>query len=379
MKIGIITILKVNNYGAELQAYATQAVLKRLGYDAEIIDYLYYKNKKHIRTQLSRPLFPIPLKKTLAEFLYPIISDIKRLCYCRQASIRENKFEVFHQKYTSLSRTYRTIDSLYSGATDYDVYIAGSDQIWNPGTFSSLDPYFLAFAPEVKKRIAYASSFGVNTIPEYAKQYYSTQLSRFHAIGVREKDATGLIKSLCGKESTWVLDPTLLLDKNEWRKVSSSINNWPERYILIYELTRCKYIKNLALHFSKMMNLPIVRICKDSVPEDNAASIIQITDAGPGEFLTLFEKASLIVTNSFHGTAFSLNFNKNFYTVVPRRKDNNSRQRSILQLCGLEHRLLTEGSDYPEKIQDIDYNTVNGIIKEERDKSIKFLTDAIND
>lgn len=378
MKIGIITILKVNNYGAELQAYATQAALKKYGYDAEIIDYLYYKNKRHIRTKLSKPLFPMPLKKTLAEFIYPIISGIKRLYNFKQTSSRENRFQIFHQKNTSFSETYRTIDSLYLNAINYDVYIAGSDQIWNPGTFSSLAPYFLDFAPEGKKRIAYASSFGVGIIPEYAREYYSTQLRKFHAIGVREENAVGLIKSLCGKESTWVLDPTLLLDKNEWRTVSSPVNNLPDQYILIYELTRCKYIKNLALHFSKMLNLPIVRICKDSVPEDKKTSVIQIADAGPGEFLTLFDKADLIITNSFHGTAFSINFNKNFYTVIPDRKNNNDRQKSILKLFGLKHLLLIENSAYPEQIPEIDFNTVNEILKTERDKSIIFLTNAIN-
>lgn len=379
MKVGIITILKVNNYGAELQAYATQAILKKLGYDAEIIDYLFYKNPKFIRTKNSSPVFRFPLKKHVLERIYPILSKLKSYKNNKARLVRDRRFEEFHRKNTSMSVTFKTFDELNESHLNYDVYIVGSDQVWNPGVYSSLDPYFLTFAPEGKKRISYASSFGVSSIPEYAKLYYKKRLSEFDAISVRESNAVPMVKELSGNTATWVLDPTLLLNKEEWLNVATFPFDLQDKYILIYELTPCPYVKKLALYLRKELGYRIIRICKHASYEDKESDIINIIDAGPSEFIGLFEHASVIVTNSFHGSAFSINFEKDFYTVIPKRKINNSRQESLLKLFGLEHRMVVENSSFPsvDKLS-VDYNLPKEIIKNERAKSIKFLTDAIN-
>lgn len=379
MKIGIITILKVNNYGAELQAYATQTILNKLGYNAEIIDYLFYKNKGFKKTKRSHPSIQFPLKKRILETIFPIFNKIKSLPYRKIISLREKKFNDFHLHNTLLSKTYKSVDQLYKECQNYDVYMSGSDQIWNPYIYSSLDPYFLDFAPEGKRRIAYGSSFGVSSIPEYAKNYYKEHLLKYHAIGVREQNAVEIVHQLCGKKAQWVLDPTMLLDATDWMKVSATPDiALPEKYILIYELTTCPYILKLAKYISNIKGMPIIRLCKSVVPEDKDTNITDITDAGPAEFISLFHGASYIVTNSFHGAAFSINFNKQFYVITPARKTNNSRQRSILKLFNIENRLLEENSPLPEII-DISYQNVNNILFSEREKSIKFLTEAIND
>lgn len=380
MKIGIITILKVNNYGAELQAYATQAVLKKLGYDAEIIDYLFYKHPKHKKTKASAPLFTFPFVCKLKEWLYPKISALKSLPNHAAFDCREKRFDDFHKENTSLSPTYYSIDELYSAHLDYDVYVTGSDQVWNPGIYSSIAPYFLTFAPKGKKRIAYASSFGVEQIPVYAINYYKEWLRAYDAIGVREKNALKLVEDIANVKATLVLDPTLLLTKNDWDKVSKPVI--PEirgNYILLYELTPCPYILELAYYLSKNKGLRIVRICKDAHKQDKGHNIINIIDAGPAEFLSLFSGASLIITNSFHGTAFSINFQKDFYTVLPLRKKNNSRQRSLLELFGLTERLIMESSPLPDALKmNIDYTYANQRLNEERNKSIHYLQHAID-
>lgn len=379
MRIGIITILKVNNYGAELQAYATQAVLKGMGYDAEIIDYLFYKNPGYVNTPHSAPLFHFPFKKRIAEYLYPVICKLKNALNRDALKRREIRFAEFHKKNSSLSSTYKSIDELYAANLNYDVFLTGSDQVWNPGIYSSLSPYFLDFAPRGHRRVAYASSFGVSKIPVYAQKIYAKYLQTYHAIGVREKNAVELVKNIANKDAQWVLDPTMLLNADEWLKVSSPIETFKEPYILLYELTPCRYIRQLAEHIRSLQRWKIVRICKNASIEDKDPSIMNIIDAGPSEFLDLFSKASLVITNSFHGTAFSINFSRPFYTILPLRKQNNSRQRSLLELFGLTKRLLVEGDDFPEENDlTIDYTNVNEILELERKKSIHFLKDAID-
>ena len=380
MKIGIITILKVNNYGAELQAYATQEVLKKMGFKAEIIDYLFYKNPSHRRTKASAPVFPFPLVARLKEWIYPKMTAFKAFSDHKAQKLREKRFADFHKENTSLSKTYHSIKELYSAKMDYDVYMTGSDQVWNPGIYSSLAPYFLTFAPKGKPRIAYAASFGVDTIPGYAVDYYRKRLDEYEAIGVREENAVTIVQEIAARRAEWVLDPTLLLTDKDWQKVAKSVDiPLKEHYILLYELTPCAYIRQLADFFRSQTGWQIVRICKNACREDKDESIIDIIDAGPAEFLYLIKQARLVITNSFHGTTFSINFNRDFYTILPLRKRNNSRQRSLLELFGLTERLLVEGSPLPDvgKVS-IDYSYANKRLQEERNKSIHYLKSAID-
>ena len=377
--IGIITILKTNNYGAELQAYATQAILNKLGYDAVIIDYLFYKNPGHKRTKVSKPSFNLGLKKRLKEKFYPIIAKLKATPNTYACKNREENFTEFHLKNTRMSPTYRSMDELYATKNDYDVYMVGSDQVWNPGIYSSILPYMLTFAPVGKKRVAYASSFGVSAIPHDCQWLYKKYLKEFSSIGVREKNAVEMVKELCGKDATWVLDPTLLLDKEDWSKVASNAHCEKKNYILLYELTPCPYILELAKYFRKRKGMDIIRICKTAAVEDKDSSIENIIDAGPAEFVRLFANAGMVITNSFHGTAFSINFGKEFYTITPARKHNNSRQRSILELFKLQDRLIAEDTPLENiSMGAIDYAAVSDTLEDERMKSIEFLTNAID-
>lgn len=378
-KIGIITILKVNNYGAELQAYATQKVLQLMGYDAEIIDYLFYKNPRHKRTKMSRPTARLSLKKHLEEILFPIVAQWKARKYRDLQRVRNAKFERFHDENTKKSECYDSIDKLKSAKLDYDVLMTGSDQVWNPEIYSSLDPYFLKFGDEKMKRMAYAASFGVSQVPDDVINYYKEALMCYSAIGVREDNAVNLVKSLSGKDATLVLDPTLMLNKEQWMKVAKPVEGLPDKpFVLIYESSDIPYLKQVAMYISEKTGLPIVRVCKNASPEDKESKIMNIIDAGPAEFLYLFDKADYVVTNSFHGTAFSINFGKQFYTVIPNRKSNNSRQRSLLNLMGCENRMLTEGREMPA-IERLDTDRILGRLEEERQKSINFLKNAIDD
>jgi hypothetical protein len=362
IKIGIITILKVNNYGAELQAYALQKKLQNLGYNAEIIDYLFYKHPKHRKTKKSRPVIPLDFIKSIKEFVYPIMASIIRIFNYNVEKKRNRKFELFHTQYTRLSKEFRTIEDLENYPFDYDVYIVGSDQVWNPYSNSSVLPYFLHFAPSDKIKLSYASSFGVSKLPDNIKNIYAYYLDRFDFLSVRENIGMEIIQSLIKKEVQHVLDPTLLLTKEDWRNIAvTPPENTP--YILLYELSPMPYIKDLAIQIQQQTGWNIIRVYKD---------------AGPLEFIGLFFNAHFVITNSFHGTAFAINFQKPFYSVISSAKNNNSRLVSILKILHLENRLLRVEQNFPNFDLTIDWEDVNEILDKERTKSITFIIDSIN-
>ena len=379
-RIGIVTLSKVNNYGAELQAFATQHALQLMGYDAEIIDYLYFTNPRHKKTKGSKPNFSMPLKLKVIVALYPWLQRYKRLKQDKTIlNKRDHSFESFHKENTKFSKEYRTAESLAAAKMDYDVYIVGSDQVWNPYNYTSLDPYFLKFAPQDKTRISYASSFGVSALPEHTRTYYEKALRSLNAVSVREENAVQLVKDVAGVEAQWVLDPTLLLTGEEWIKYGHAVEGLPDRFVLIYEVTPCGYVKQLALNAAEELGCKVVRITCDASRQESDDEVINVMNAGPAEFIWLFSKATMVVTNSFHGTAFSLNMQKDFFVVTPERKKNNSRQKSLLRLVGQENRLLVEGVPMPDKDKyGVDYSTVNPLLAEARGKSLNYLKGAID-
>ncbi len=348
-KIGIITIDKVNNYGAELQAFALQKKLEKLGYDCEIIDYLYYKNWKFKDTNLSKPFAPMSGKEQLAYWLkYRLANFVldKVFPLFHQATrIRLKRFEKFHRENTKFSRPYHSMIKLYRTPPDYDTYVVGSDQVWNPSASSSIEPYFLTFAPKDAKKISYASSFGVSHIAPELQERFKKLLNNIDVISVRETSGVELVKQLTGRNAELVVDPTLLLNKQEWMPYMQAYPNMPERYVLIYQLSDSDAIVKLAKQIGIEKAIPVYRICKRAFHVKKDTGVINILDAGPAEFLSLIAHAEYVVTNSFHGTAFSVNFHIPFYTVISSRKKNNSRMESLLGTLNLKDRLLYDNND----------------------------------
>lgn len=378
-KIGIMTIHKVNNYGAELQAFALQEKLNRLGFSAEIIDYLYYKHREYRYSRKARPFVRLGLNRRVKECLAPLLSWVKALPHGAALKRREAAFARFHQRYTRYSPiTYRSIEQLHESGMAYDLYMVGSDQVWNPFANVSLKPYFLDFAPAGKPRISYASSFGVSTIPVEARPIYRECLNGLDRIAVREKQGVGIVEELTGRKAHHVVDPTLLLHEDDWKAFACAVD--VERpYLLLYVLTPSDYATKLARRIAESLKLKLVRICKGAAKQDAGDSIHNIVDAGPAEFVGLFLNAAFVITNSFHGTAFSVNFHKPFYTVLPKNKPNNSRQQGLLETLRLEDRLISEGAPFPaEGSSLIDYGEAEILLQQFRDESVKYLLDAVN-
>lgn len=377
-KIGILTIVKVNNYGAELQALALQRKLCLMGYDAEIIDYLFYKNPLHKKDKTSKPFYQYSLKNKFKEYILPIFEYIKAFPYKKQYKRRAKGFSSFHDKNTKFSPIcYHSYSELYNNPPQYDIYCVGSDQVWNPRCYTNLSPYFLSFAPKEAKKISYASSFGVKKLPENAKKQYCKLLQNLNYISVREKDGVNIVKEVSGKEAVNVADPTLLLTKEEWIPIAKYDKVPAKKYILLYVLKDSKYIKKTALILSKKYGLQIVRICKGAFKQDKKSEgIINIIDAAPDDFLGLIEKAEMVLTNSFHGTVFSILFKKDFYTIIKRDVDNNSRQLSLLKTLDID-RIKYEDECFNESTP-INWIKTNDLLSKFRQKSIDYLTNAIN-
>lgn len=383
MRIGVITIEQVGNYGAELQCYATQKVLQNIECDAEIIDYCYYKDYRYKDSKMSEPFVPMTFKERIFYVLkYRIVNrfvDKILLLFKSNIARRNNRFSAFHAENTKMSRRYMSMPELYEASMDYDVFVTGSDQVWNPGAQSSIEPYFLTFAPNSAKKISFAASFGISEIDSCLRERYKEYLSRYDFISVREKNACDMVKQLVGKDAECVLDPTLLLTKDEWMKVARQYDNVPERYVLVYTLFESPAIFSLAKKVAKEKGISVLRITKRAYFVSHIEGISNISDAGPAEFVSIIAGADYVVTDSFHGTAFSVNFGIPFLTVVSSKNKSNSRMESLLDVVGLSDRLITDDSDMDsvEYETPIDLKVVGQRLESARNKTIDFLKKAI--
>ncbi len=379
MKVGILTILNVNNYGAELQCCALYRKLQQLGYDAEVINYLFGIHPEHVFDGEKRTV-PIPLKQLIKVKLLPVVQNMFCMFHQKNKRLRNKRFDEFHAKYNHLTSTvYPSVKSLYEAKFNYDVLCIGSDQVWNYMKGYSLEPFFACFDKNNTKKITYASSIGLSSLSVEAEQVFKKELASFAYISVREQQASEILEKLLNRKIDVVLDPTLILNKKEWLEVAKYDMCPKEKYLLVYIVTikPCNYVLTLARHIAKQRNLKIVRICRDAYPEHSGSDVEEILTAGPSDFVGLFSKAEFVVTNSFHGTVFSINFSKPFYSVIKSHHSTNSRLTSILKKLGLEDRIVPVGSQLP-MISDIDFSDPSAKLEAERKLSIEYINNALS-
>lgn len=380
MKIGIITIHSVNNYGAELQCCGLYRKLQEMGYEAEVINFLFGIHHNHDFTG-EKLTVPISFKTRMKVKLLPIIQDMFCLFYQKNKVLRNKRFDEFHAKYNNLTKAvYSSVRSLNEENFDYDVFCIGSDQVWNYEKGYSLEPFFACFDKKGTKKISYGSSIGLSTLSKEAENVFTKELSNFFSISVREQQAAGLLQDLLNRNIEVVLDPTLLLDNKEWLEVANFDMCPIEKYVLVYIVTikPCDYVLDVAELIAKEKGLKIIRINRDAYPEHSGRGVEEIMTAGPSEFVGLFANAEFVVTNSFHGTVFSINFSKPFYSVIRKHHSTNSRLTSILQKLNLENRILPIGSPMPQ-VSEIDYTIPSKRLAEERKHSIEYIQKALTE
>lgn len=343
MNVGILTFFDAINYGASLQAAALRHVLQEQGADVSFMDHRCGEVEKTSLIwdwkQAGSPAYALA-------HLYNLPVALRR---------REN-FRKFWEKH------YR-IGSENPG--DYDVVVAGSDQIWNYGLSGDDWFYFLNFSKEKAKKVSYAASFGLSQIPEDKQKVIAPLLRDMDRISVREQTGAALVKEMTGRDVPVVLDPTLLLNKAQWKSFADP-DFTDKGYIFVYTVFNSDSLWERAYALSKETGLPIRTISYSKLHRKNA---IYTFDAGPVQWLSHIMNAEYVVTNSFHGFAFSVNFEKQFYYELTSQKTGvSSRLSDMARQYGLTHREISQKDGSP-----IAYEAVREKLEEARQHSMAYI------
>lgn len=366
MKIGILTFHFAHNYGAMLQAYALSTKLNDLGYDAEIVDY----RLPHIYRSFDKYSLLGLLSRYREDnnLILAVLKTLKNYFNQRTKDEKWNRFEDFSDLYFKKSnRIYN--DNI--STLNYDVVICGSDQIWNEHLTGYLLPfYFGATAPLDCKRISYAASNGSEIVqPKNQKQFFEL-LNRMDAVSVREEGLADFIKEKSNRFVDTVVDPAFLLPKEKWCSIAKEPVE--QDYILTYSFNEDDLFFETVDKVAKMLGKKVLRFCFSTDIRANKC-ISQVTNGGPEEFLGFFKNASYVVTNSFHGTAFSLIFQKQFLCVPPLK--NRKRLDNLLSMVELSNRIVSSSDNVDKSI--IDYSSVTEILQSNIDTSVNYLKSSI--
>ena len=367
MKIGIITWFSGGNYGTNLQAIALQKYLRNIGYYVRIINFEVESRRKEKKTFWQK-VQRQPQK-------YATRYALKK--YKKQIESRYQKMKKEVQENCNFTARISCEQDYIDICNGFDILICGSDQIWNPNWYHRF--YYAGYDKIKAKRISYAPSMGVNTIREEQLVEIERSLSRFSAISVRERKGVVLLKPLSDKEPVVVVDPTLLLDANEWNTMFSVQEIGREKYVLSMFLTdNCSHWR-AAKKFAKNKELKHIVIPYCGFSYFQNAEIH--ADAGIQDFLNLIRGAEYILTDSFHVTVFSLIYRKQFYSFERFREDTfssqNERVRNILEIANVSERLVPYGAHCIQEKNAIEYRSVISALKDEIERSKEFLTESI--
>lgn len=341
MTIRLITFHTPINYGAVLQAYSLMSYLKNYYEDVEIIDY---------NTPALRAKYPIMNKpKNVKQFAYGLLMFPSY----RQKKIKHEKFNSFVTNKLSLTKRYESLADLISDPPRADTVFTGSDQVFNPSRIEEeRKVFYLDFLPNGTKKIAYAASFGVKSIPEDKENEISGYLKSFNSISVRESSGVDIVRELSGKSADEVLDPVFLNDKEFWKNTGTPYKEELDNYLFYYRLMSSPESDAAAQKIAKEKNLKLV-VMTDGLIKWKADKILR--DVGPEEFLYLMNNANYIVTDSFHGVAFSLIFEKQF-AFSDMDDKTNERGLNLLRKAGIEQLAYT-GEKSPDR--ELNYNEIN--------------------
>lgn len=375
--LGLITIHRIMNCGSVFQCLATYSFFKKHGFKVKVIDYCY-PNEYHLQIAAKQSPY--------AQQIYSFIGRVRAHFYrnrmaAKNNNIKKQKRDDFLAKYIEFTKPYYTKEDLLNTPPVFDLYVTGSDQTWNPRYIYEDLSFFLQFAGD-KPRIAFSASFGAQTLDDDYKRFVKPWLDKYDSISTRELSGTSLVKDITGKDAQWTCDPTLLLNKDEWSVFADKSPIVKGKYILCYILSYTSNPYPYADEFIKYIHqkLRMKVVCIDENGRYwHRYGYTGIQDVGPSDFLNLFLHASFVITSSFHGTAFSLNFKKDFYSIV-RADINDERQYSLLENVGALDRLIKVGSPMPDedKILMTNKDYVYDRMELFRSKTINYFSTIIN-
>lgn len=359
MKIGIITFSRAKNFGAVLQAYALCSFLEKEGHDVRLIDYITE------RCAASHPDF-VEKRTNNSRFWKKnkLLKALWKKLYLQKEIDAHEHFFRFLQGRIQMTDCFYNNEELKENCPQFDIYMTGSDQVWNTDfTWNhKIDlPYFLDFVPDEKRRISYASSFGRDSLREETVKDIYTHLKRYHAISVREDSAKKLIETM-GLAAENVIDPTFLCDTKDWISLCRPLK-CNKDFLLIFLIQPNKNLVKIAHKIADEKKMDLVVIVSSRINQKKllCGAIIPEVD----EWISYFKDASFVITDSFHATAFSIQFHKPF--IVDATAQYNTRISSILSQLSLEQRSLKEWDRVgAEELFNtpIDYETVESFLTE---------------
>lgn len=360
-KIGVLTFQNTTNYGAELQKYALQKYIREQNYDCEVIDY-------KCEAVENRELAMNILKQR----------NIKSLIKCIMRSdsqyFRSVKFKNFANQYVKISDKSYTRENIASTNNKYDLFLVGSDQVWNMQLTNGDYTYLLDFVQDNEKKISYAASFGYKEIPEKYIEENKKLLNQFKVLSVREKQGKEILDEITEKESNITVDPTFLLTKEEWESLISDQGEKKKDYIFVYLPYYSKETFDFIRALAQKENCQIIYIHGSL---RNEIGMKNLRTASPIDFLSLVKNAKYIVTGSFHAICFSLIFEKEFFYTVSTIKQFNSRLEDLISLVGLENRKVKDNLYISQN--KIDYKKVKNLIENQIVFSKRILNKTIGD
>ena len=362
MKVGILTCHAAYNYGSVLQAFALQELIRGLGHEVEIVDcrpswfdpyrVLYFEN---------------PFRGSVYGFCRTICMNVNRLLCFPLRIVRRRVFESFMRDFYRVSQ-WRGCD-MPSAPLNYDAYVIGSDQVWNPLIFGESFPIYMGRFATSKGtlKIGYALSAGGRE--DLLTDAYSEEVDGFSALSVREQALGDRLNDVFGRDAPLVLDPTMSLERERWLELSQSESSGD--YIVVYLV----YHVPAAIQYAKRLAREMA--CRVRVISSGAGFFRcrRLHQDSPIEFLNLIRHAKAVVTTSFHGTAFSIIFGRPFYFVSSSQKGEN-RQRDLLEQLGLVDRIICAGEE--PWIRGIDYEHVWEKLRKRREESVSFLRKALS-
>ncbi len=359
-KVLVITRHAIANYGSILQAIATQRAVESLGYECKIIDYIRRDEYK------NNGLITAAKQKSYVKKCPPLL-----IAYCLarlgENTAANNKFEAMRKKWLPMTEYYSDL----TNPPKADIYMTGSDQVWGPLMNAQYDwNYFLSFADDSSKKVAYAASFAKMDISKEDASKMVKYLARYDSISVRESQAVQFLKDN-GIDSEQVVDPTLLFDGETWRKMLSAKERSDKgKYVLIYQIHKNDMLCKHAKQFAQKVGLPLKRVAFMRHQKSWGGDFVETPDIR--EFIEYIDNAAYVVTDSFHGTAFSINLNTPFVTLMPET-GTSARNISLLELTGLQSQIAKDENDFSVVGKTVDFAKSNEILAVERMKSLVIL------
>lgn len=385
-KVGLVICYFHINYGSMLQAYATQYTLDKMNVENEAVFcndphmYMTMNKWEYYFHKLTDPeLVADKIRRTRGKIFHRFF----KTDFYEKQKLRNHKFEEFSADHFRVSKPYKNRNELVRDADNYGAFIVGSDQLWSAANIDN-DFYTLTFVPDHIPRIAYATSFGTSKLPAYQHRKAKEFLERFDALSVREESGRKIIKALTGRDARVVLDPTLLLEREDWEKLAGEQPVLNEKYIFCYFLGANSANREFASRLRQKTGYRIAALLHmdEYVRSDEGFADYAMYDIGPAEFVNLIRNAQYVCTDSFHGTVFSIIFEKQFFTFNRFRKGSsistNTRIDSLLSMLDLEERRKTGGEDVSICMKQIpDYSGVREKLRDRRRESLDYLKSSL--